>query len=1129
MSKRLKKRVATVSPIQKALCVFLALIILIPVVYTFPYNNELIKDIESLDGSKSLNEPDGNMGEFPENKEQTVRPEQSGARGPGVLDHVNIEDAPGGVGSVIQDVIITFEDTLMLYAVGYDSEGGYVEDLNMSWGFHSGGSISYIHDTPSYRFKPDQTYVGVESYWFSVEDMLNKYDFPSEYNRTGNITVWWPFPDPERDGTIDIIVNDSVYLGPENIQTNLTRYVNDIETDPYKPYSVSVYNRTWANESEVKDILIDDYNNNNLIGAVLVGDVPAPWYEGNFKSNWEEFPMDFYYMDLDGTWTDSDSDGKYDAHTGATEPDIIIGRLSPSCITTLTGKTEKWLLNNYFEKNNAYRTGTLTVNYRGLSYGEFSMTDKWSNLYDETLTVSNGNKTDYQNKLSDGYESVWVNAHGMITAYNLASNTEIRDLDPPCLFYALHSCTCGYYADPNKPGNIANMHTFTNNYGLATFASSQIMWSQGPIKIKELEQFKKMGDAINVVDYAGLVGLHTFGDPLLRISEPPWDSVEIESKGYITKTSLAERGEPIINVLLEPGQSLDLYALGTRDGGTTVKADSFVTWSVTGSLDPVNTGPSRWVRYTPTTDFTSGTITCTDSYGHTDFVNVIVNSSLPDHILIVDAPNGAGSEITTYTMTADDELIVYAAGYDPNNQYVADILVTWDTTGTLDSVSAEPSTHMTFSPSTAPTSGTIIADDGDGHTASTGTITVNPGALYCIVIRDAPLGGGSEVTSHSMTTDDTYQIWAAGYDAENNFIDDIVCNWSSTGTLPPPSPGPSTNLIYAPTIVGGGILITDDGSGHADETGDILVLPGALDHIWIVKRPGGGATNTLKLWPRADGDHIGLAFGWDNWDMVNNDPPTDYLLGEYVALGGNDGFDWGYDLYKIDFPQPIPGPIEEVRVYFRISSQGDALGTNGTPILYLSGEFSNGTMQPHTQDAFTTYSQVLSRPGGGSWSFEDLCNLQVGIELSNYVNPFTAYCSQLYMEVKYTNDVEFGDWSMMLNDSLELYAVGFDSHDNYKGEVSCTWDRTGSLDSPSAGPSVNITFSPSTAPSYGTITADDGAGHTDETGMTSVDCRILQQGWNLISVPLIQSEENIDSVLSSITGKYDAIQWYDVT
>jgi parallel beta-helix repeat protein len=39
----------------------------------------------------------------------------------------------------------------------------------------------------------------------------------------------------------------------------------------------------------------------------------------------------------------------------------------------------------------------------------------------------------------------------------------------------------------------------------------------------------------------------------------------------------------------------------------------------------------------------------------------------------------------------------------------------------------------------------------------------------------------------------------------------------------------------------------------------------------------------------------------------------------------------------------------------------------------------------------------------------------------------------------------------------------------------------------------------------------------------------LYEGWNLVSIPFIQSDTNLGSVLYSITGDYDAVQWYDAS
>jgi parallel beta-helix repeat protein len=40
---------------------------------------------------------------------------------------------------------------------------------------------------------------------------------------------------------------------------------------------------------------------------------------------------------------------------------------------------------------------------------------------------------------------------------------------------------------------------------------------------------------------------------------------------------------------------------------------------------------------------------------------------------------------------------------------------------------------------------------------------------------------------------------------------------------------------------------------------------------------------------------------------------------------------------------------------------------------------------------------------------------------------------------------------------------------------------------------------------------------------------ILKNGWNLISIPLIQVEQSLAKVLESINGYYDAVQWFDIS
>jgi hypothetical protein len=58
-------------------------------------------------------------------------------------------------------------------------------------------------------------------------------------------------------------------------------------------------------------------------------------------------------------------------------------------------------------------------------------------------------------------------------------------------------------------------------------------------------------------------------------------------------------------------------------------------------------------------------------------------------------------------------------------------------------------------------------------------------------------------------------------------------------------------------------------------------------------------------------------------------------------------------------------------------------------------------------------------------------------------------------------------------------------------------------------------------------TENNGYGDIFLTIFRIGDLMFLHEGWNLISIPFIQSNTNLDVVLSSINGYYDAVQWYD--
>jgi parallel beta-helix repeat protein len=282
--------------------------------------------------------------------------------------------------------------------------------------------------------------------------------------------------------TTYIIVEASLH---DSLITYLERYLNDLEdTGNY-----AIVFKFSGNAVELRNIL-QTAHSKGLRGCVLVGTLPLVWYEMDTDWGHEEFPTDLYYMDLDGSWADTDSDGKYDQHTGNRLPEIWVGRIKASNMA----QGEVSLIQTYFDKNHAFRTGALSLAYKGLTYvdddwaGYSSSLDYAMSLVysDRTLISSNAQTTaaDYLNRLGQSYSFVQVLVHGS-SAYHIFKvngqwdgyvySSNIRSTDPHAFFYNLFSCSNARYCDTDY---IAGWYVFSPSYGLAAISSTKTggMW-----------------------------------------------------------------------------------------------------------------------------------------------------------------------------------------------------------------------------------------------------------------------------------------------------------------------------------------------------------------------------------------------------------------------------------------------------------------------------------------------------------------------------------------------------------------------------------------------------------------------------------------------------------------------------
>lgn len=128
---------------------------------------------------------------------------------------------------------------------------------------------------------------------------------------------------------------------------------------------------------------------------------------------------------------------------------------------------------------------------------------------------------------------------------------------------------------------------------------------------------------------------------------------------------------------------------------------------------------------------------------------------------------------------------------------------------------------------------TLTVTSADGKTG-TATFTTTPGTPTTIKVVNGATASASEVAAHTMTTDQTLQLWSAGYDISGNWTGLVASDWSSDGTLEPTVAEQAVDtFVYAPDRAPASGTITATTAGLTDTTETITVTHGALHHFAI--------------------------------------------------------------------------------------------------------------------------------------------------------------------------------------------------------------------------------------------------------------------------------------------------------
>jgi hypothetical protein len=166
----------------------------------------------------------------------------------------------------------------------------------------------------------------------------------------------------------------------------------------------------------------------------------------------------------------------------------------------------------------------------------------------------------------------------------------------------------------------------------------------------------------------------------------------------------------------------------------------------------------------------------------------------------------------------------------------------------------------------------------------------------------------------------------------------------------------------------------------------------------ISLRQTSSSPDTLTVRPNAVGDESNCAVsgdtpGWKCVDEAVADDDSTYVF----CYSGTSPRDL-YNLADVD----LAGTINYVRVYVRVRRTTTAPNLRVRTVIKLDEVVVEGSDISIITSYANYYTDYATKPGGGTWTWTDINNLQAGVHLNVYSVLYLARCTQVYVEVDYT-------------------------------------------------------------------------------------------------------------------------------
>ncbi|MBM3326128.1 MAG: T9SS type A sorting domain-containing protein [Calditrichaeota bacterium] len=269
------------------------------------------------------------------------------------------------------------------------------------------------------------------------------------------------FPPRDENGALILAVNSGLL---NRLQAEFDLFTRDLIEAGYDIVRLEVEGGAPA---EFKRLLIEQ-GGDSLVGLILCGELPLAWFEQYhyFRSENEpdnlrlhEYPIDLFFMDLDGEWQDTSGNEIYDVHSGAWQPDVFLGRIAGYNLSRIAEDT---LVANYLRRVHSYRVGELKLPHRAFAFIDDDwriVSAQWATdvgqawgRVDCTAEPESTSAVNYRFYLSAGGELMQVGVHSTADSHAFLVEQRSRydyfrfrdlreDIAPNIFFYNLFACS----------------------------------------------------------------------------------------------------------------------------------------------------------------------------------------------------------------------------------------------------------------------------------------------------------------------------------------------------------------------------------------------------------------------------------------------------------------------------------------------------------------------------------------------------------------------------------------------------------------------------------------------------------------------------------------------------------------